>query len=141
MLDARSNDASSDSVFRSRTGKPILATSLDHQHAMAREHLKMPADFVAHSLRHTMLSRLGMLGVSTFTIMEIVGHSSIAISQRYVHPSPESVEPAFAKLAVANQLLKKGGVGKANDKARKEVGMELAVAAESTNRQNGRKAM
>jgi len=46
----------------------------------------LPADFVVQSLRHTMLTRLGMLGVDAFTIMKIAGHSSITISQRYVHP-------------------------------------------------------
>ena len=64
--------------------KPILATSLDHQHAKVRELLKLPEDFVVHSLRHTMLTRLGLLGVDAFTIMRIAGHNSITISQRYV---------------------------------------------------------
>jgi len=64
----------------------MLVTSLDHQHSKVRELLKMPEDFVVHSLRNTMLTRLGLLGVDAFTIMKIAGHSSITISQRYVHP-------------------------------------------------------
>jgi hypothetical protein len=44
-----------------------------------------------------------MLVVDAFTIMKIAGHSSITISQRYVYPSPESVESAFEKLEVSNQ--------------------------------------
>jgi integrase len=63
-----------------------------HQHAKVRDLLKMPEDFVVHSLRHTILPRLGLLGVDAFTIMKIAGHSSIRISQRCVRPSPESVE-------------------------------------------------
>jgi integrase len=97
MLAARSKKSSSEFVFPGRKGKPILVTSLDHQHVNVRELLKMPEDFVVHSLRHTMLTRLGLLGVDAFT-MKIAGHSSITISQRYVHPSPESVERAFEKL-------------------------------------------
>jgi site-specific recombinase XerD len=60
----------------------------------------MSKDFVVHSLRHTMLTRLGLLGVDAFTIMKIAGHSSTTISQCYVHPSPESVErlPVPARL-------------------------------------------
>ena len=50
-----------------------------------------------------MLTRLGLLGVDAFTIMKIAGHSSITISQRYVHPSPEPVESAFEKLEMSNQ--------------------------------------
>jgi hypothetical protein len=70
----------------------------------------MPEDFVVHSLRHTMLTRLGLL-VDAFTIMKIAGQSSITISQRYVHPSPESVERAFEKLEAANRPTTRKGVG------------------------------
>ena len=41
---------------------------------------------------------LGESGVDAFTIMRIAGHSSITVSQRYVHPSPEAVERAFVRL-------------------------------------------
>jgi hypothetical protein len=48
-----------------------------------------------------MLSRLSLLGVDAFTIMRIGGHSSITISHRYAHPSPEAVERAFEELEVS----------------------------------------
>ena len=48
-----------------------------------------------------MLTRLGELGVDTFTIMKIAGHSSVTVSQRYVHPSPEAVERAFERLQLS----------------------------------------
>lgn len=54
--------------------------------------------FVLYSLRHTFLTRLGESGGDPFTIQKIAGHSSILISQRYVHPTPERVEQAFARL-------------------------------------------
>jgi integrase len=111
MLTARSKTSTSEFVFCGRLGKPILVTSLDHQHSRVRESLKLPADFVVHSLRHTMLTRLGLLGVDAFTIMKIAGHSSITVSQRYVHPSPESVERAFEKLEESRQGVARIGVG------------------------------
>jgi integrase len=61
-------------------------------HQGIRDKLKLPSDFVIHSFRHTMLTRLGEAGVDAFTIMKIAGHSSITVSQKYIHPSPESVE-------------------------------------------------
>jgi integrase len=103
MLATRARKSSSEFVFPGKNGNPILVTSLDHQHSKVRELLKMSEDFVVHSLRHTMLTRIGLLGVDAFTIMKIAGHSSITISQRYVHPSPESVERAFEKLEAANR--------------------------------------
>jgi hypothetical protein len=36
--------------------------------------------------------------VDAFTIMRIAGHSSIVVSQRYIHPTPEAVERAFERL-------------------------------------------
>src|ERR1039458_4242887 len=83
----------------------------DHQHAKVRKRLKLPEDFVVHSLRHTMLTRLSLLGVDAFTIMRIAGHSSITISLRYVGPSPEPVERAFEKLEVSNQPTPRREVG------------------------------
>jgi hypothetical protein len=49
-----------------------------------------------------MLTRLGESGADTFTIMKIAGHSSVTVSQRYVHPSPESLERAFERLDAMN---------------------------------------
>jgi integrase len=54
--------------------------------------------FVMHSLRHTMLTRLGESGTDAFTIMRIAAHSSVVVSQRNVHPTPETVERAFERL-------------------------------------------
>jgi|WetSurMetagenome_2_1015567.scaffolds.fasta_scaffold1258283_1 hypothetical protein len=49
-----------------------------------------------------MLTRLGGAGVDAFTIMRIAGHSSITVSQRYIHPSSEAVELAIEKLQASN---------------------------------------
>ena len=82
--------------------KPYRGTSLNHQHQKVRPLLKLPKDFVLHSFRHTMLTRLGEAGVDAFTIMRIAGHSSITVSQRYIHPTPEALERAFEKLEALN---------------------------------------
>ena len=57
-----------------------------------------------HSLRHTMLTRLGEAGADAFTIMRIAGHSSVTVSQRYVHPTPEGMERAFERLENLNAM-------------------------------------
>jgi len=92
-------------VFPNREGKVYLGTSINHLHRKAvapqvegKRRELFPADFVLHSLRHTMLTRLGESGVDAFTIMRIAGHSSIVVSQRYIHPTPEAVERAFERL-------------------------------------------
>jgi len=50
-----------------------------------------------------MLTRLGEAGVDAFTIMRIAGHSSVKVSERYVHPSAESLERGFARLEAFNK--------------------------------------
>jgi integrase len=101
MLHVRHSAAISPLVFANREGQRYLVTSINHLHQKARTALKLPKDFVIHSLRHTMLTRLGESGVDAFTIMRIAGHSSITVSQRYVHPSPEAVERAFERLQLS----------------------------------------
>lgn len=102
MLMARYTSSNSKWVFPGETEGPFLATSLNHQHIKIRRLLGLSEDFVIHSLRHTMLTRLGEACVDAFTIMRIAGHSSITVSQRYVHPSPESLERAFERLESLN---------------------------------------
>jgi integrase len=54
--------------------------------------------FEPYCLRHTALTRLGEAGCDAFTLAKIAGHSSITITQRYVHPQADAIERAFAKL-------------------------------------------
>jgi hypothetical protein len=44
----------------------------------------------------------GRSGADAFTIMKLMWHSTITISQRYVHPSPESVELISERLTALN---------------------------------------
>lgn len=74
---------------------PASASGLDHAHARVRKAVNLPETFVLHSLRHTFATRLGEAGADAFTIMRIMGHSTITVSQRYVHPTPETMERAF----------------------------------------------
>jgi len=50
------------------------------------------------TLRHTFLMRLGESGCDAWTLARIAGHNSIAIPNRYVHPSEDAVLNAMAKL-------------------------------------------
>jgi len=68
-----------------------------------RDALEFNKDFVVHSLRHTMLTRLGECGADAFTIMRIAGHSSVTVSARYVHPSFESMELAIERLGASGR--------------------------------------
>jgi integrase len=52
--------------------------------------------FVPYILRHTALTRLGeKADGDVFALAKIAGHSSIAITQRYVHSQAEAINQVF----------------------------------------------
>jgi integrase len=103
MLVNRSLESKSEYVFANRQGAPYQVTSLDHLHKKLRDDLRLPKDCVIHSLRHTFLTRFGEAGADAFTIKKVAGHSSVTISERYIHPTPEGQERAFERFANLNQ--------------------------------------
>ncbi len=82
--------------------KPASASALNHSHERVRRLLNLDPEFVLHSLRHTYATRLGKAHVDAFTIQKLLGHSSIVISQRYVHPTAGAMEDAVKSLEAAN---------------------------------------
>lgn len=64
----------------------------------AKTAMALPWDCVLHSTRHTFCTRLGESGCDAFTIQKLAGHSSITISQRYVHPTSRIAENAIAHM-------------------------------------------
>ena len=58
----------------------------------------LPDEAVLHSTRHTFCTRLGEAGADAFTIQKLAGHSSILISQRYVHADRALKESAISLL-------------------------------------------
>ena len=85
----------------------FLVNTLEKQHRETRKAIGLPADFVIHSLRHTFGTRLAEEGVDVFTIMRIMGHSSVEMTKRYVHPTPEIVTRAFERLEARTRRLQK----------------------------------
>jgi integrase len=94
IIATRGERASHDSVD---TGQHAKAFELIAREA-AKNNLKPVRPFVLYSLRHTFLTRLGESGCDAWTLARIAGHSSIAISTRYVHPSSDAGLAAMARL-------------------------------------------
>src|SRR5438874_4357 len=79
--------------------------SVPHQVVMRRHKAvcrRLAIDFRLYDFRHTYGSRMAMAGVDLMTLRELMGHSSITITQRYCHPTPEQKRAAVAKLAEYN---------------------------------------
>ena len=75
----------------------VEPSSLKKQHRKTLSLAKV-RPFVLYSLRHTFLTRLGESGCDAWTLARIAGHSSIAISTRYVHPSENAVLDAVERM-------------------------------------------
>jgi integrase len=108
-------------VFRNSEGEPLYHTWLDQQQAELRKLLGFPQDFVLHSLRHTFGTRLGETGADAFTIMKLMGHSSVTVSQKYVHPSTEAMQLAIERMGGDFGVPTKSPTGLRVVKAKKRV--------------------
>lgn len=71
--------------------------AIEKASARAKESNKKPIKhFQPYVLRHTALTQLAQAGCDAFTLARIAGHSSITITQRYIHPQADAIERAFA---------------------------------------------
>jgi hypothetical protein len=61
------------------------------------------AHFQPYILRHTALTELAKAGCDASTLGRIAGHSSITITQRYIHPQADAIVRAFAPFVQPEQ--------------------------------------
>src|SRR5262249_2858245 len=92
-----SGQPDSEFVFVSkRTGLNLTEIKKGFNAACLEAEIK---NFRFHDLRHTAGTRLADSGADAFTIKEILGHSSIQTSARYVHATHEGKRRAVEALA------------------------------------------
>jgi integrase len=78
-----------------RTGKPVQ----DLKKAFKSACKKAGIDNLRfHDLRHTFATKLVENGVDIVTVSELLGHSSLRMTMRYSHPSPEHKRDAVENL-------------------------------------------
>lgn len=57
--------------------------------------IRLPAGQATHVLRHTFASHFVMRGGNILTLQKILGHSSLAMTMRYAHLSPDHLQDAL----------------------------------------------
>jgi integrase len=65
--------------------------------------------FEPYCLRHSALTDLAALGCDAFTLARIAGHSSIRVTERYVHPQSDAIERAFLHASQRREVVTNGG--------------------------------
>lgn len=90
-------------IFQSRLGNKIEHVSRTFERAVKALGLNdgiidRRQKVVFHSLRHTFASRLVQKRVSLYEVKELLGHSDIAMTQRYSHLANETLREAVARL-------------------------------------------
>ena len=81
--------------------------------------------FVPYVLRHTALTRLGKAARGdVFALAKIAGHSTITVTQKYVHPEAETIDEVFSRM---------GQLGTTEGTARKRVGTKSGTVTRAEN--------
>ena len=88
-------------VFVRRNGERLQ--ELDTAFYWLRKRLGIE-DFRIHDLRHTCASWLVSRGVQLYAVKELLGHSTIKMTERYAHLSPENVRAAVSVLDGGHNL-------------------------------------
>lgn len=78
-----------------RTGKPFQDVKKSFKSACCKAKID---NLRFHDLRHTFATRLVERGVDIVTVSQLLGHSSIRMTMRYSHPSPDHKRKAVENL-------------------------------------------
>lgn len=88
-------------VFCRKSGKRNLTTQSSWKAVLQEAGLE---DFHFHDLRHTCGSWLVQSGVALADVKEVLGHSTIRMTERYAHNAPENSRAAVTKLDALAQI-------------------------------------
>lgn len=99
-LEALRTEDAREHVLRTRCGRPIDShTTLMDWFAAAQRAAGLPRG--VHVLRHTFASEALRSGVHLRAVQKLLGHSSIATTERYLHTSPSDLDAAVQTMARA----------------------------------------
>ncbi|MBK1633764.1 recombinase XerD [Thiohalocapsa halophila] len=82
-------------VFCTRGGEHIASVKTAFKRACERAGIE---DFRFHDLRHTCAAWLVQSGVPLTEVRDVLGHSTINMTERYAHLAPENTRAALARL-------------------------------------------
>lgn len=94
-------------VFSNDTGEHIACIKRSFATACRKAGI---SDFRFHDLRHTCAAWLVQLGVPLTQVRDVLGHSTIKMTERYAHLAPENVRAALTLLEGSMSRSGHGGI-------------------------------
>lgn len=107
MLEERVNNKINDYVFYDRRHKGRIDrvsatfTRTIEELKLNKEALNKRDRVTFHTLRHTFASWLAIAGENLYNIKELLGHSTIALTERYSHLSPDALQSSVVRFEQA----------------------------------------
>ena len=114
ILEHRAKFAKGPFIFPSRSGTDRPIGSVRKAHDKAVEDAGISDHFRLYDLRHTFATRAVAGGVDLPTLSAMLGHTSIQMTMRYVHPAEEQKKIAAGKL----EAFRIAGIVQAIEKSR-----------------------
>jgi integrase len=108
ILQARCKDAKGRWVFSSPAGpgrkenpdRPIKSVRKAHDAMLMRAGIR--EHFRLYDLRHTYATRAAQAGVDVLALAALLGHTTVQMTSRYVHPTDQHKQEAVQKLEAYN---------------------------------------
>ncbi len=94
-------------LFKDNNGNKLMRASKTFERCVIKlgfnDGVTDPRDKVVfHTLRHTFASWLAIQGTPIYTIKELMGHKTLAMTERYSHLTPNTKREAVEKLSIGN---------------------------------------
>ena len=121
LLKHRATKAKGAFVFPSKCGPDRPIGSVRKGHDLAIEVAGITDHFRLYDLRHTFATRAVASGVDLPTLSAMLGHTSIQMTMRYVHPAEEQKKIAAGKL----EAFRVAGIVQATEKSRHSLKFSL----------------
>ena len=99
LLACRKRTAMSEYVLITHEGKPYSESTIKRYFKSAKAIAGIKRRFRFHDQRHTFASTLASKGINSFTLRDLLGHTSTRTTERYARPSTEAFDAVIRALA------------------------------------------
>ena len=94
-------------LFPDQYGNHVTVNSIQQYLRRLTQKAGLDVKVTPHILRHTAATNFAAQGINAFILKEMLGHSSMQTTMRYVHPQPDDLKAQHNKFSMVNNLFQK----------------------------------